>query len=47
MMNALVQSFTGYSLLVLSILIPVIGVWAFSIVIGEIAGQLGVIMAVN
>ena len=49
MMNALVQSFTGYSLLVLSLLIPVIAGMGFnfSIVIGAIAGQLGVIMAVN
>ena len=49
MMNALVQSFTGYSLLALSLLIPVIvGMgFNFSIVIGAIAGQLGVIMAVN
>lgn len=49
MMNALVQSFTGYSLLVLSLLIPVIAGMGFnfSIVIGAIAGQFGVIMAVN
>ena len=49
MMNALMQSFTGYSLLVLSLLIPVIAGMGFnfSIVIGAIAGQLGVIMAVN
>lgn len=49
MMNALVQSFTGYSVLVLSLLIPVIAGMGFnfSIVIGAIAGQLGVIMAVN
>lgn len=49
MMNALVQRFTGYSLLVLSLLIPVIAGMGFnfSIVIGGIAGQLGVIMAVN
>ena len=49
MMNALVQSFTGYSLLALSLLIPVmVGMgFNFSVVIGAIAGQLGVIMVVN
>lgn len=49
MMNALVQSFTGYSLFVLSLIIPlIVGMgFNFSIVIGAIAGQLGVIMAVN
>jgi len=49
MMNRLVQSFTGYSLLVLALLIPVIAGMGFnfSIGIGAIAGQLGVIMAVN
>ena len=49
MMNGLVQSFAGYSLLVLSLLIPVMAGMGFnfSIVIGAIAGQLGVIMAVN
>lgn len=49
MMNALVKSFTGYSLLALSLLIPVIAGMGFnfSIVIGGIAGQLGIIMAVN
>lgn len=49
MMNELVHSFTGYSLLVLSLLIPVIAGMGFnfSIVIGAIAGQFGVIMAVN
>lgn len=40
MMNALVQSFTGYSLLALSLLIPVmVGMgFNFSVVIGAIAG---------
>ncbi|MGL5255437.1 MAG: hypothetical protein ACRC76_00255 [Proteocatella sp.] len=49
MMNELVQSFTGYALIVLSLLIPVIAGMGFnfSIVIGAIAGQFGVIMAVN
>ncbi len=49
MMNELVQSFTGYSLFVLSLIIPlIVGMgFNFSIVIGAIAGELGVIMAVN
>lgn len=49
MMNALVQGFTGNALLVLALLIPVMAGMGFnfSIVIGAIAGQLGVIMAVN
>jgi len=49
MTDELLQGFIGYSLLVLSLLIPVIAGMGFnfSIVIGAIAGQFGVIMAVN
>ena len=47
--NELVQSFTQYSFLVLALLIPVMAGMGFnfSIVIGAIAGNIGIIMAVN
>jgi simple sugar transport system permease protein len=49
MLNGLVQGFTGYALLALSLLLPIMAGlgFNFSMGIGAIAGQLGLIMALN